>query len=155
MEWNDLIGFCSKHHSVIHKDTVRNWFSSICFAYTCLIFGSFGRFYWVISSHVFGLFWQLLFLNMFQLGRIILGLVLLFFTCSFLVIFLYYYLSYSCTILGQLHVCQLADHHLLLCLPNWTVAYSVLFGSLSCWQLCFYSLVRHYHDTGRVYNEPS
>jgi len=39
-------------------------------------------------------------LDMFELGMIILGLVLLFFPCSFLLILLYYYLSYSCIILG-------------------------------------------------------
>jgi len=53
------------------------------------------------------------------------GISLVVFPCSFLVIFHYYYLSYSCIILGWSHVCQLADHHLLLCLPNWAVAYSV------------------------------
>jgi len=79
---------------------VRNWFSSIWFLYTCYISGSFGGFYWVILRHVFGLFWQLLLLDMFGLGRIIVGLVLLFFPCSFLVIFHYYYLSYSYIILG-------------------------------------------------------
>jgi len=66
----------------------------------CSIYGSFVGFYWVISRHVFGLFWQLLFVDMFGLGRIILGLVLLFFPRSFLVIFLYYYLSCSYIILG-------------------------------------------------------
>jgi len=47
--WNTTIPFESKH--------VRNWFSSICFIYTFSIYGSFGGFYWVISRHVFGLFW--------------------------------------------------------------------------------------------------
>jgi len=42
------------------KKNVRNWFSGICFLYTCSISGSFGRFYWVISRHVFGPFSQLL-----------------------------------------------------------------------------------------------
>jgi len=55
----------------------------MCFLYTCFIYGSFGGFYWVISRYVFGLFWQLLFLDMFGLGRIILGLVLLFFLLVF------------------------------------------------------------------------
>jgi len=54
----------------------------------------------LFQSTFFGLFCQLLFLDTFRLGRIILGLVLLFFPCSFLVIFLYYYLTYSCIILG-------------------------------------------------------
>jgi len=85
---------------MVFKSIVRNRFSGICFLDTCSISGSFGGFYWVISRHVFGLFWQLLFLDMFGLGRIILGLVLLFFPCSFLVIFHYYYLSYCCIILG-------------------------------------------------------
>ena len=35
------------------KESVRNWFSSIGFLYTCFIYGRFGRFYWVISRHVF------------------------------------------------------------------------------------------------------
>jgi len=48
------IGFSGR--SVI-EETVRNWFSSICFFYTCFIYGSFGGIYWVISRHVFGLFW--------------------------------------------------------------------------------------------------
>jgi len=45
------------------------------------------------------MFWQLLLLDMFGLGRIKLGLVLLFFL-EVLVIFRYYYLSYSFIILG-------------------------------------------------------
>jgi len=43
----------------ILMQVVRNWFSSICFLYTCFNYGSFGGFYWVISRHIFGLFWQL------------------------------------------------------------------------------------------------
>jgi len=50
------------------------------------------------------------------------------FPCSFLVIFLHYYLSYSCIILGWFHVCSSADHYLLLYLPNGVVAYSVSHG---------------------------
>jgi len=73
---------------------VRNRFSSICFLYTCSISGSFGGFYSVISRHVFGLFWQLLCLDMFELGRIILGLVLLF----FLVVFSSYFIIITCHI---------------------------------------------------------
>jgi len=38
------------------KTTVRNWFSGICFLYTCSISDSFGGFYWEISRQVFGLF---------------------------------------------------------------------------------------------------
>jgi len=113
---------CYWHHPLQY---VRKWISSIYFLYTCFIYGSFGGFYWFISKQVFGLFWQLLLLDMFELGRIILGLVLLFFPCSFLLIFLYYYLSYSCIIMGQFYICQPADHHLLLRLPNWAVAYCV------------------------------
>ena len=60
----------------------------------CFIYGSFGGFYWVISSHDFGLFWQLLFLDMFELRRIILGLVLLF----FLVVFSLYFFIITCHI---------------------------------------------------------
>jgi len=74
---------------------VRNWFSGICFLYTCSISGSFGGFYWLISRHVFGLFWHLLFLDMFGLGRIILGLVSLF----FLEVFLSYFFIITCHIL--------------------------------------------------------
>ena len=74
---------------------VRNWFSSICFLYICFIYASFGGFSWVISRHVLGMFCQLPIWDMSGLGRIILGLVLLFFPCSFPIIFPYYYLSYS------------------------------------------------------------
>jgi len=73
---------------------VTNWFSSICFVYTCFIYGSFGGFYWVISRHVFGRFWKLLLSDMFGLGRIILGLVLLF----FLVVFSSYFFIITCHI---------------------------------------------------------
>jgi len=62
---------------------------------------------------------------MFALGRIILGLVLLFFLVVFSSYFgiITYHIPLSFWV--NFHVCQLGDHHLLLCLPNSVVAYSV------------------------------
>jgi len=67
-----------------------NWFSNICFLYLCFIYGSFGGFYWVISRYVFGLFWQLLLFGHVWIRKDYIGISLVVFPCSFLVILLYH-----------------------------------------------------------------
>jgi len=82
------------------KQILRNWFSSIYFLYTCFLYSSFSGFYWVISRHVF---WPLLAATLFGyvwIRKDYIGISLVGFRCSFLIIFLNYYLSYSYIILG-------------------------------------------------------
>ena len=86
------------------------------------------QFWWILLGYIKARFWPVLVATLcghFWIRKDYIGISLVVFPCSFLVIFLYYYLSYSCIILGQFHVCQLADHHLLLYLPKWAVAYAV------------------------------
>jgi len=62
-----------------------------------------GQLWWTLLSYIKARFWPVLATTHFGhvwIRKDYLGLVLWFFLCSFLVIFLYYYLSYSCIILG-------------------------------------------------------
>jgi len=91
---------CQPTFTILSSLIVRNWFSSICFLWTCFIYSNFGGFYWVISRHGF---WTVLAATLFRHVRIrkdYIGISLVVFPCSFLVIFPYYYLSYSYIILS-------------------------------------------------------
>ena len=89
-----------KVEDIVNWPAVRNWFSSICFSlYVFYLW----QFWWILLGYNKARFWPVLAPTHFGhvwIRKDYLGLVLLFFPCSFLPIFLYYYLSYSCIILS-------------------------------------------------------
>jgi len=61
------------------------------------------QFWWILLGYIKARFWPVLVATLcghFWIRKDYIGISLVVFPCSFLVIFLYYYLSYSCIILG-------------------------------------------------------
>jgi len=61
------------------------------------------QFWWILLGYIKARFWPVLASTLFGhiwIRKEYIGFSHVVFPCSFLIIFLYYYLSYSCTILG-------------------------------------------------------
>jgi len=90
------------------------------------------QFWWILLGYIKAHFWPVLAATLFGHVRIrkdYIGISLVVFRRSFLVIFF----LITCHIAVSFWVSFMyADHHLLLCLPNWAVAYSVFLLVVYC-----------------------
>lgn len=85
------------------------------------------QFWWILLHNIVACFWPFCVLTLF--GQVLiqnrfLEISLVVFPTRFLILFLYYYLSYLCLTLHYLNVYQLADYYLFSCLTNQAVVYS-------------------------------